>query len=108
MAEKIIKGLALGGIFGILGYLLFKDVSTAFICGLIMFMSMFIKKKNQECDVEVGELIETPAFFIVDTCGSFPRGLAVLFITHCILHTHIVPRKNKLGKRRMQYERICD
>lgn len=46
MTEKIIKGLALGAIFGVLGYIIFKDISTAFVCGLIMFMSMFVGKKN--------------------------------------------------------------
>lgn len=46
MAEKIIKALILGVIFGVLGYIIFKDISTAFVCGLIMVMSMFIKKKN--------------------------------------------------------------
>ena len=46
MAEKLIKGLFLGVIFGAFGYLIFKDVSTAFVCGLIMFMSMFVKKRD--------------------------------------------------------------
>ncbi|MBQ8518813.1 MAG: hypothetical protein IJ455_04290 [Agathobacter sp.] len=46
MVEKIIKGLLLGAVFGVLGYFIFKDVSTAFVCGLIMFMSMFVKKRN--------------------------------------------------------------
>lgn len=46
MAEKIIKALILGVIFGVLGYIIFKDISTAFVCALIMVMSMFIKKKN--------------------------------------------------------------
>lgn len=46
MAGKIIKGLVLGVIFGIFGYIIFKDISTAFVCGLIMFMSMFVRKKN--------------------------------------------------------------
>lgn len=45
MAEKVIKGLALGAIFGILGYLLSRDLGVAFVSGLIMFMSMFIKNK---------------------------------------------------------------
>lgn len=46
MAQKIIKALILGLIFGGLGYLLFKDVSTAVVCGLIMVMSMFVNKKQ--------------------------------------------------------------
>ena len=46
MVEKIIKGLLLGVVFGVLGYIIFKDISTAFICGLIMVMSMFVKNKN--------------------------------------------------------------
>lgn len=47
MAEKIIKGLLLGVVFGLIGYIIFKEVSTAFALGLIMFMSMFVKNKNQ-------------------------------------------------------------
>jgi len=47
MVQKIIKGLGLGLVFGFLGYFIFKDVSTAFVCGLIMFMSMFVRNKNQ-------------------------------------------------------------
>lgn len=45
MAQKIVKAVILGLIFGGLGYLLFQDVSTAVICGLIMVMSMFVTKK---------------------------------------------------------------
>ena len=47
MAQRIVKALILGLVFVGLGYLLFKDVSTAFVCGLIMVMSMFIRNKNQ-------------------------------------------------------------
>ena len=46
MKEKIIKGLFLGGVFGIVGYLIFKDIMTAFLFGMIMFMSMFVKNRN--------------------------------------------------------------
>ena len=46
MAEKIIKGIILGLIFGVGGYFIFKDMGTAVICGMIMFMSMFIKKRD--------------------------------------------------------------
>ncbi len=47
MAQKIVKALVLGVVFGILGYIIFKDITTAFVCGLIMVMSMFVKNKNQ-------------------------------------------------------------
>lgn len=45
MAQKIIKAAILGLVFGGLGYLLFQDISTAFVCGLIMVLSMFVTKK---------------------------------------------------------------
>lgn len=46
MTNKIIRGIVLGLIFGIFGYIIFKDIATAIVCGLIMFMSMFVKKSN--------------------------------------------------------------
>lgn len=46
MKEKVIKALVLFVIFGILGYVITKDLSIAVISGMIMFMSMFIKKSN--------------------------------------------------------------
>ena len=41
--EKILKGLLLAGIIGVIGYFLFHKVSTAAVLALIMFMSMFVK-----------------------------------------------------------------
>lgn len=46
MKEKVLKGLALGVIFGLLGYVISKDLGVAAVSGLIMFMSMFVKKSN--------------------------------------------------------------
>ncbi len=46
MAEKIIKGLALGGIFAIGAYILSKDIMVALVSGMIMFMSMFVKRSE--------------------------------------------------------------
>ena len=43
MVEKVLKGLLLAGIFGMIGYFLFHKVSTAAVLALIMFMSMFVK-----------------------------------------------------------------
>ena len=45
MAEKIIKGLFLAGVFGVIGYIIFQKVSTAAVLALIMFMSMFVKNR---------------------------------------------------------------
>lgn len=46
MVQKIIKALILAVVFTALGYVIFKDLGTALVCGLIMFMSMFVKKKD--------------------------------------------------------------
>ncbi|MBP3678322.1 MAG: hypothetical protein J6I97_08270 [Agathobacter sp.] len=46
MAEKIIKGLGLGAVFGIVAYLITKDLGVASVMALIMFMSMFVKNRN--------------------------------------------------------------
>lgn len=46
MRKKVIQGLILGLIFGIIGYLIFKDIGPAIVWGMIMFMSMFVKKNN--------------------------------------------------------------
>lgn len=46
MAVKILKGLVLACIFGGFGYIIFKDVEVAIVCGMIIFMSLFVKKQN--------------------------------------------------------------
>lgn len=46
MADKIIKGLGLGAIFGIGAYLLTRNLEVAGLMALVMFMSMFVKKRN--------------------------------------------------------------
>ena len=46
MKEKIIKGIVLAVLGFVVGYLIFQKVSTAGVLALIMFMSMFVKKKD--------------------------------------------------------------
>lgn len=46
VAKKVIQGLILGAIFAVIGYAVFKEIGPALVWGMIMFMSMFVKKNN--------------------------------------------------------------
>lgn len=48
MVEKLVKGLVLGAIAGVIAYLLTKDIGVTAISAMIMVMSMFVKNKNQQ------------------------------------------------------------
>ena len=46
MAEKIIKGLILGGCIGVVAYLLLKDITIAIVLGGVWAMAMIVPNKK--------------------------------------------------------------
>lgn len=44
---KVIKGLGLAVVFGGIAYLFFQKPFPAFLVGVVMFLSMFVKPKQQ-------------------------------------------------------------
>ena len=46
--EKVIKGILLGGMMGAVTYLLTKDMGTAGLIALVMFLSMFARSKDEK------------------------------------------------------------
>jgi len=50
MIQKILKGLLLAAIFGGVVYLITKDIGTAGLIGLVMFLSMFAQSKHEKME----------------------------------------------------------
>lgn len=50
MVQKILKGLLLAVIFGGIVFLITKDIGTAGLIALVMFMSMFVQSKEQKVE----------------------------------------------------------
>lgn len=50
MVEKILKGLLLAAIFGGITFVFTKDMGTAGLIGLVMFLSMFAQSKQQKIE----------------------------------------------------------
>ena len=48
VVEKVVKGLLLGGMLGAVTYLLTKDIGTAGLIALVMFLSMFARSKEDK------------------------------------------------------------
>ena len=46
--EKVVKGILLGGMVGAVAYLLTKDIGTAGLIALVMFLSMFARSKEEK------------------------------------------------------------
>ena len=46
--EKVVKGILLGGMIGAVAYLLTKDIGTAGLIALVMFLSMFARSKDEK------------------------------------------------------------
>ena len=44
---KVIKGLALGAVFGGITYLLLKSLTPALLMAAVMFASMFVQPKDR-------------------------------------------------------------
>lgn len=47
---KLVKGLALGAVFGAVVYLITKDIGTAGLIALVMVLSMFAQSKEQKIE----------------------------------------------------------
>ena len=46
--EKVVKGCLLGGVVGVAIYLITKDIGTAGLIALVMFLSMFARSKEEK------------------------------------------------------------
>lgn len=50
MVQKILKGLLLAAVFGGVVFLITKDIGTAGLIALVMFMSMFVQSREQKLE----------------------------------------------------------
>ena len=46
--EKVLKGLLLGAVAAVIVYLITKDIGTAGLIALVMFLSMFARSKEEK------------------------------------------------------------
>ena len=50
MVQKILKGLLLAAVFGGIVFLITKDMGTAGLVALVMFMSMFVRSREEKIE----------------------------------------------------------